>query len=71
MTTLILLTTACSEEVKTVDYYSQNLDEAKQVRADCKNDARNKSANCENAARAISKDLQNKVFGKGIPIKKE
>ncbi len=33
---VLVLLTACSEEAKTVDYYSQHLDEAKQVLADCK-----------------------------------
>ncbi|MDV6252893.1 EexN family lipoprotein [Vibrio sp. EA2] len=66
--TLILLT-ACSEEAKTVDYYSQHLDEAKQVLSDCENDARNKDADCENAASAVSKDLKSNVFGGGIKLK--
>ncbi len=65
----LLLLTACSEEAKTVDYYSQHLDEAKQVLSDCENDARNKDADCENAASAVSKDLKNKVFGGGIKLK--
>lgn len=68
---VLVLLTACSEEAKTVDYYSQHLDEAKQVLADCKNDARKKNSDCENAAKAVSKDLKNKVFGGGIKLKKE
>ncbi|EMC9392310.1 EexN family lipoprotein [Vibrio parahaemolyticus] len=67
----MVLLTACSEDVKTVDYYSQHLDEAKQVVTECKNDAQNSGANCENAANAINEDLKNKVFSSGIKIKKE
>ncbi|MDA0385586.1 EexN family lipoprotein [Vibrio owensii] len=67
----IILLTACSEDVKTVDYYSQHLDEAKQVITECKNDAQNSGANCKNAANAVSQDLKNKVFSSGIKIKKE
>ncbi|WP_274881984.1 EexN family lipoprotein [Vibrio harveyi] len=68
---VLVLLTACSEEAKTVEYYSQHLDEAKQVLADCENDARKKNSDCENAAKAVSKDLKNKVFGGGIKLKKE
>ncbi len=57
---VLVLLTACSEEAKTVEYYSQHLDEAKQVLADC-----------ENAASAVSKDLKSKVFGGGIKLKNE
>ncbi|WP_447401116.1 EexN family lipoprotein [Vibrio harveyi] len=68
---VLVLLTACSEEAKTVEYYSQHLDEAKQVLADCENDARKKNADCENAASAVSKDLKSKVFGEGIKLKNE
>ncbi|HDM8194107.1 TPA: EexN family lipoprotein [Vibrio harveyi] len=68
---VLVLLTACSEEAKTVEYYSQHLDEAKQVLADCENDARKKNADCGNAASAVSKDLKSKVFGGGIKLKNE
>ncbi|RCR62129.1 EexN family lipoprotein [Vibrio harveyi] len=68
---VLVLLTACSEEAKTVEYYSQHLDEAKQVLADCENDARKKNADCENAASAVSKDLKSKVFGGGLKLKNE
>ena len=60
--------TACgSEEIKTVDYYAKNLDEAKSIKAECKEDASNLSENCKNAMVAIDKArLKSRNYGKKV-----
>ena len=55
---------ACSPEVKSVDHYYNNLDEAKAVHDKCEVTQGSKNdQNCINAKEAITKDRFKKMIG--------
>lgn len=59
-----VLLVACSPEVKPVDYYLSNIDEAKQVVNDCEVKQLSKQdQNCINANDALYREDMSKKFG--------
>ena len=60
----IFVITACSEEVKPVDYYLDNLDEAEAVKKKCEVTQGSKNdQNCINADKALYRDYMKKMIG--------
>ncbi len=60
----ISVITACSEEVKPVDYYLDNLDEAEAVKNKCEVTQGSKNdQNCINADKALYRSYMNKMIG--------
>lgn len=57
--------TGCGEDAKSIEYYSQNIDEAKAVVTECKKSTSTQSENCKNAKEAVINDNYNKLIGKG------
>lgn len=62
--TLLLALAGCSEEIKSFDYYSDNLDEAKEVKTSCeKTHLAKEDQNCINAIKAVeNNDIYDHFF---------
>ena len=60
----VFVITACSEEVKSIDYYMDNLEEAEAVKNKCEVTQGSKNdQNCINADKALYRDYMNKMTG--------
>ncbi|HGS5703872.1 EexN family lipoprotein [Vibrio diabolicus] len=66
LTFLSFFLTGCGEEVKSVEYYSNHLDEAKNVREQCEKETATPSENCKNARKALLDSSFEKALTSGI-----